>query len=207
MTTQTTPALRIATTNDIDHIADLVADAFDHLHVIHWLVPDPDRRKPISRDWYRLYIEHAINGAGQVVTTSDGLGAAVWFDRTSTPTDPDNYSTRLAELAGNHLHRFQHLDQRMETNHPTHPHWHLLFLAVHPTRWNQGYGSTLMNHTHTRLDADTIPAYLEATSPQNQRLYRRHGYTDMTPATITVTPGIPLHRMWRPAAESPDAAR
>ena len=29
------------------------------------------------------------------------------------------------------------------------------------------------------LDAEAVPAYLESTSEQNRRLYRRHGYTDM----------------------------
>ncbi|MFF5291894.1 GNAT family N-acetyltransferase [Paractinoplanes globisporus] len=200
MTLQTTPDLRIATRADIDDVARLVADAFDHLDVIHWLVSDPDRRKPISRDWYRLYVEHAIGGAGQVVTTSDGLGAAVWFDRTGEISDPDDYAKRLAELAGDHLPRFLHLDQQMEAHHPADPHWHLLFLAVHPSRWSQGYGSALMDYTHARLDADRLAAYLEATSPQNRRLYRRHGYTDMTPPAIDVTDTIPLFRMWRPPA-------
>ncbi|GAA2617132.1 hypothetical protein [Paractinoplanes durhamensis] len=56
-----------------------------------------------------------------------------------------------------------------------------------------------MAHTHARLDADGIPAYLEATGVDNRRLYRRHHYTDMSPPTIGVADGISLYRMWRPA--------
>jgi GNAT superfamily N-acetyltransferase len=197
--TTTTADLRIAGPGDIDAVADLVADAFDHLNVIHYLVPDPSRRRTVTRDWYRLHVEHAIGGAGQVVRTEDGAAAAVWFDRTGEPSEPEDYAKRLADLAGEHLSRFEHLDRQMDTHHPTGPHWHLLFLAVHPDRWNQGLGSTLMNDTHARLDADGIPAYLEATSVDNRRLYRRHGYTDMTPPTIAVSDSIGLYRMWRPA--------
>lgn len=194
----TTPALRTAGEDDIDHVADLVADSFDHIDVIHFLVPDPDRRRPVTRDWYRLYVAHAIGGAGQVVVTADGAGAAVWFDRTDEAGEPEDYDKRLADLAGGHLGQFQHLDRQMEANHPTDPHWHLLFLAVHPDRWSQGLGSALMNHTHARLDAQGIPAYLEATSEQNRKLYRRHGYTDMNPPVIEVSDDTRLYRMWRP---------
>jgi ribosomal protein S18 acetylase RimI-like enzyme len=197
--TSTTPALRIAGPRDIDTVADLVADAFDHLDVIHFLVPDPAQRATVSRDWYRLYVEHAIGGAGQVVMTEDGSAAAVWFDRTGEATEPDDYAKRLAELAGEHLERFEHLDRQMDANHPHDPHWHLLFLAVHPDRWSQGLGSTLMNYTHARLDADGTAAYLEATSEQNRRLYHRHRYTDMNPPTIAVSDTTGLYRMWRPA--------
>ena len=192
------PAPRIAGPGDIDIVADIVADAFDHLDVIHFLVPDPARRRPVVRDWYRLYIAHAIDGAGQVVMTEDGTAAAVWFDRTREASEPDGYDKHLADLAGEHLPWFKHLDLQMEANHPTDPHWHLLFLAVRPQQWSQGHGGRLMDYTHRRLDAEGIPAYLEATGEQNRALYRRHGYTDMTPPTIAVTDKTVLHRMWRP---------
>ncbi len=198
MTNATFP-LRIAGPDDIDTVADLVADAFDHLQAIHVLVPDPARRRTVTRAWYRLYVAHAIGGAGQVVMTDDGSAAAVWFDRTRPPTEPDNYPQHLAELAGDDLPRFQHLDLQMEAHHPVAAHWHLLFLAVHPDRWSQGLGSLLMAHTHSRLDAQGLPAYLEATSDQNRRLYRRHGYTDMTPPLISLSDGTVLYRLWRPA--------
>lgn len=193
------PALRIASAADIDRVADLVTDAFDHLEVIHFLVPDPQRRRPVVRDWYRLWVEHAIGGAGQVVMTEAGDAAAVWFDRTGESGEPDGYTKRLTELAGPNLDRFEHLDTQMDAHHPGEPHWHLLFLAVHPDRQNRGLGSGLMDETHTRLDAQGTAAYLEATGENNRRLYRRHGYVDMTPAAIPVAPGIRLFRMWRPA--------
>lgn len=197
MTIYTLPELRIAGEADIDLVADVVADAFDHLEVIDWLVPELDRRWPVSRAWYRVYAEHAIRGAGQVVLTDDHTACAVWFDRTGPVTEPDDYGQRLAALAGNHLDRFQHLDAQMDNHHPTTPHRHLLFLAVRPGHWGQGLGSHLMNHTHAQLDAQGIPAYLEATNGDNARLYRRHGYTNMVPFDLPIANGICLYRMWR----------
>ena len=198
--TSTTAAPRIAGPGDIDTVADIVTDSFLHLEVIRFLVPDDARRRTVSRDWYRLYIAHAIHGAGQVVMIEDATAAAVWFDRTGEADEPEDYPEHLADLAGDDLPRFQHLDLQMEANHPTDPHWHLLFLAVRPGHWSQGLGSRLMDYTHGRLDAEGIPAYLEATGEQNRRLYQRHGYTDMTPPILPVTDDIVLHRMWRAPA-------
>jgi ribosomal protein S18 acetylase RimI-like enzyme len=200
--TSSTPASCIAGAGDIDTVAGIIAVSFDHLDVIRFLVPDPGRRRTVSRDWYRLYVEHAVGGAGQVVMTEDASAAAVWFDRTGEIKEPEDYGNRLADLAGNDLPQFVRLDLQMDAYHPNDPHWHLLFLAVRPDRWNQGLGSKLMNYTHSRLDAEAIPAYLEATSDQNRRLYRRHGYTDMNPPTLAVTDNINLHRMWRPPQDN-----
>ncbi len=199
-TSGTAPALRIAGPDDIDTVADIVTEAFAHLEVIHFLVSDAHRRRVAVRDWYRLYIAHAISGAGQVVMTDDNTAAAVWFDRTGQPSEPDGYATHLAELAGADLPQFQHLDAQMDAHHPSDAHWHLLFLAVRPARWSQGLGGRLMDYTHSRLDTNAIPAYLEATGKQNRALYQRHGYTDMNPPAIPVTGDTVLYRMWRPAS-------
>ena len=199
--TTTKPAVRIAGPDDIYTVAGIVTDAFENLDVISFLVPDESRRRTVSRDWYRLYIAHAIRGAGQVVMTADATAAAVWFDRTTKPIGPDDYDKNLAEITGDDLPRFQHLDAQMNAYHPTDEHWHLLFLAVRPAHWGQGLGSALMDHTHSRLDGEHTPAYLEATSEQNRRLYRRHGYNDMAPPTIAVSGDTVLYRMWRPALD------
>ncbi|XVV10864.1 GNAT family N-acetyltransferase [Actinoplanes sp. CA-131856] len=202
MTATANTTLDVAGPADTDTVADIITDAFIDLTIIKFLVPDPQRRRPVSRAWYRLYIAHALGGAGQVVMTSDKSAAAVWFDRTGPVSEPDDYATKLAELAGPDLPRFRELDQQMEAHHPNDPHWHLLFLAVHPDRQSQGLGSRLMSRTHTRLDAEGIPAYLEATGPENARLYRQHGYADMSPPTLAVSDGTELRRMWRGTSTS-----
>jgi ribosomal protein S18 acetylase RimI-like enzyme len=44
-----------------------------------------------------------------------------------------------------------------------------------------------------------VPQYLEGTNQDNIRLYRKHGYTDMTPFDMLLPDGTPFFRMWRPA--------
>jgi ribosomal protein S18 acetylase RimI-like enzyme len=183
---------------DVAAAADLIALSFDHLAANHYLVPDEKLRLPVMREFFFLLTEHAANGAGEVLLTEDGAGAAVWFDRTTDPTEPEGYEERITAAAGEYVGRFDELDVLFEKNHPTDPHWHLAFLAVHPDRWGQGLGGALMDHTHARLDSAGIPAYLEATNADNQRVYRRHGYQDMSPSAILLADGTPFYRMWRP---------
>lgn len=59
----------------------------------------------------------------------------------------------------------------------------------------QGLGSTLIRAVLDRCDADGMPAYLEATSEDNRRLYAQHGFVDTQQIVIRDSP--PLFCMWR----------
>ncbi len=73
---------------------------------------------------------------------------------------------------------FAFLDQMGEF-HPTEQHWYLPLIGVDATSQNRGYGSALLRHALERCDRDRLPAYLEATSPQNKPLYERHGFEEL----------------------------
>ena len=190
------PAIRPALDDqEVAAAADLIALSFDHLGANHYLVPVESERLTVMRAFFLAETERAANGAGQVLVTEDAV--AVWFDRTRQHPLPEGYEEKFAAAVGPHLERFGELDELFEANHPAEPHWHLAFLAVHPERWGHGLGSALMRHTHARLDAEGLPAYLEATNADNQRVYKRHGYEDMEPSAILLGDGTPFFRMWR----------
>jgi ribosomal protein S18 acetylase RimI-like enzyme len=107
-------------------------------------------------------------------------------------------------MAGPYLDRFQALDALFEEHHPAEPHWHLAFLGVHPNCQNNGLGSVLLKHLHDETDIAGVPQYLEASDQNSARLYRRHGYRDMSPSAIRLPDGTPFFRMWRPTP-TPDA--
>jgi predicted GNAT family N-acyltransferase len=56
-------------------------------------------------------------------------------------------------------------------------------------------GSALLAATLNRCDAEAGPAYLEATSPRNRRLYARHGFEVV--GEIALPGGPSLWPMWR----------
>jgi ribosomal protein S18 acetylase RimI-like enzyme len=193
--------IRLAETDrDVEGVGELIACSFDDLAANRYLVPDPARREQIMGRYFTMFTRYAAAGAGQVQIAADGAAAAVWFDRTITPPPFDEYEEQLAELAGDFLPRFAELDEVFDKDHPQDPHWHLAFLAVHPDHQRAGLGSRLLTHTHDRLDAHGIPAYLEATNEDNVRLYHRHGYADLDPFAIDLEqygPRTPFFRMWR----------
>ena len=195
-------AIRDANTMaEVATVADLIARSFDRLAANHHLVPDPARRLPIMRGWFRLHAEHAFQvGVGRVMVTDDLTAAAIWYRRTIPFTPPADYDRHLAELAGPHLSRFHDLDLLLEAHHPTDWHWHLAFLAVEPDQQGHGLGSALLEHTLGWLDHHHKPTYLEATNDDNQRLYARHGFRDHGDP-IRFGDGT-FYPMWRPADAS-----
>jgi ribosomal protein S18 acetylase RimI-like enzyme len=183
--------------------AGLISLSFDHLGANRYLVPSDTERFAVLRDFFQVFVEHAAAGHGEVWRTDDGSAVAVWFDRTGEVAEPEDFEVRLKTLAGPYLDRFAALGELLDTHHPTDPHWHLAFLAVHPERWGTGLGGALMRHTHARLDADGVSAYLEATNDDNRRVYRRHGYVDLEPPAVLLPDGTPFYRMWRPPVAAP----
>lgn len=195
--------IRPARADELTAIGALISHSFDQLDADAYLVPVAEDRERIMADFFTLETEYAFShGKVEVIDHEDGgyAAAAVWYDRVTPLPEFPNYMERLTDLAGDHLERFGALGELFEKNHPTEQHWHLQFLAVRPEMQGHGLGGKLMKNVHDILDAEGLPAYLEATNENNVRLYRRYGYTDMDPFAILLPDGTPFFRMWRPAS-------
>jgi ribosomal protein S18 acetylase RimI-like enzyme len=195
----TEPTIRAALAAEIATVGELIAVAFDELGANRYLVPPAADRVPVLAGFFTLLSEvAAAHGRVDVVDGTDGPAAtAVWFDYTRPVPEPVEFDKRLAALAGPYRAQFDALGELLATHHPHEPHWHLAFLAVHPSRQRAGLGDALMRRTHAELDRAGVPAYLEATNDDNIRLYRRAGYREMDPFEIDLPDGTPFFRMWR----------
>jgi len=198
----TEPTVRPARAGEIPALGHLIAVSFNHLDPNVYLVPPPADRIPVHAGFFALLTEVAAeHGRVDVVDGAGGpVATAVWFDYTHPVPEPADFGERLAAVAGPYRAHFDALGELFATHHPREPHWHLSFLAVHPSRQGGGLGSTLMRRTHAELDRAGLPAYLEATNDDNIRLYRRAGYREMDPFEINLPDGAPFFRMWRPPA-------
>jgi ribosomal protein S18 acetylase RimI-like enzyme len=193
------PGIRRATKEDLPAIVVTLAAGFHDGDFADWLIPDPARRCDAYPDYFCILAEHALE-TGWVDIAADGDAVAIWHDIPGHPAEPapiPDYERRLAAAVGDALPRFQVLDEAMQARHPSGPHHYLGHLAVRPYRRRQGLGSALLrHHHHEHLDERQIPAYLEATGIDNERLYLRHGYQKHPPYLIA--PGAPAARpMWR----------
>jgi ribosomal protein S18 acetylase RimI-like enzyme len=202
-------SLRRATLADAPEAARLIAEAFDQIPITRWLVPFTVERRRIMPRYFQVFVEHAAVH-GTVDVTDDLSAVAVWLPAgASQPPPIGNLDRRMAEVCGAHLDRFEALHKAMDLAHPSTPaHDHLLFLAVAPDRQRQRLGTALLRH-HERLDAQRRPAYLEASSAESARLYRRHWYTPLdAPFTPRADCDGLMFPMWRsPERSRPDRGR
>ncbi|SCL33178.1 Acetyltransferase (GNAT) family protein [Micromonospora nigra] len=180
---------------DIRLVAERITEAFLVLDQPRWLVPDEASRPTVMAAHFEIMVDHAVRH-GLVYATTDRAGVAVWFPSVGDPAPPPpDYDARLSAACGQWTERFVHLDKLFADHHPHDDHHHLAFLAVDPARQGQGLGTALLRHHHAVLDAQGMPAYLEASCPRSRDLYARHGYRVDEP--FRLPDGTPFWPMWR----------
>lgn len=190
---------------DAEILSAVLAKAFFDLPPSRWLISDEASRHRIFPAYFRIFVEHAL--ANEVVhTTSDRVAAALWVSmgEQSLPV-PDNYAERLREVTTPWTSRFIQFDTALESRHPAGAACHhLALLGVRPGQQGRGIGTALLRAHHRLLDQAGVPAYLEASSPRNRRLYQRHGYVLRPNGPIRLPDGGPeLWPMWREPQRKP----
>ena len=85
----------------------------------------------------------------------------------------------------------------MDRHHPKEPHWYLMVLGSEPAKQGKGFGGIVLRHRLAEIDAAHLPAYLEASKPENVPIYARFGFEPRRELPIPAGPII--YPMWRPA--------
>ena len=194
---------RLADRRDVPRVVEVLAEAFADDPLLAPLFPDGEPRR--RRAFFRLDVPRSQR-LGGAWTTSDGAGAAVWYPpgawEPSTWEDLRVLPT-AARAFGRRLGLAARVLAALHEHHPRQPHWYLYSLGAVPGRQGQGLGSALLRPVLERCDREGLPAYLEATSPRNQALYRRHGFVDRPP--LPLPGGATAYPMWRePDRRTPD---
>ena len=201
--TITTPFITPAPTSPVfyrDHYEGAVATlsaAFHRDPVFEWIYPDVAHRRAALPHFFSVVLEQFAS-RHQVRTTPDADGVALWLppgEELLPEAVAEPVIAELVEGAGPAADRLMEAFTVLEEHHPHEPHWYLGFLGVQPALQGLGIGSALMQATLAGVDAHGEPAYLEATSSQNRRLYERHGFEVVRELPL---PGGPsLFAMWR----------
>jgi predicted N-acetyltransferase YhbS len=88
---------------------------------------------------------------------------------------------------------------RMDAKHPKRPpHWYLAVMGVAPEWQGKGLGTALMRPGLDEIDAASLPAYLESSTPRSRALYERNGF-EVTGELNLPRGGPPVWLMWRDA--------
>ena len=198
MQTAVRTVTRAAAAADIDHLAGVLARAFDDDPVVRWFVLQDERREERIRRLFTWYLRDAVPHG--VSTTTDSLdGVAVWCppNRWCMPlwrqvallpeilriTGPANAPSRIAGI------------DLISRKHPERPHYYLAALGVEPAMQGEGIGTALLQPVLHSCDETATPAYLENSKEENLSLYERNGFEIIE--EIVMPKGPRQWLMWR----------
>jgi len=184
--------IRDATQDELPRLADTLASAFSRDPVFTWLTPEQNRIARLRRFFghqLRFGLQH-----GTVVTNDELTGAAIWLP-------PEQWKVPALHLArlfpamvrsfGGRLPRVLGGLSAIEKRHPKDPpHWYLEFLGTRRETQRSGVGSSVIGFMLDRCDQEGIPAYLEASSPENVPYYRRHGFEVLEEVPLKKGPSV-----------------
>lgn len=182
---------------DAPALAGALSRAFQEDPVFRWVVPDGSRRRERLPSVFAAFVDLYLPYQATYLA-GDGLGGALWAPAGSelpAEDEIDAFGDRLAASLGGDAERALELGAILEEHHPETPAFHLQFMGVVPGQQGRGIGSRLLATGLEVCDVGGVPAYLEATSPDNRRLYERHDFH--TIAQIDLPQGPSLWAMWR----------
>lgn len=198
--TSAEPVVPTVQKDDVAALAAVLAAAFHSDPVGQWLAPDEVERPDALRRLFAVEIQHVTLPHGAGVTNEQRTGAALWLPPGHWKMPALTIARLLPSFMSIFGRRLPLILQglfEVEKHHPTHEkHYYLPFVGVDPAHQGLGIGSLLLRPVLQRCDAEGEGAYLEATSPDNRRLYERHGFAVID--EVRLPSGPALWPMWRP---------
>jgi ribosomal protein S18 acetylase RimI-like enzyme len=182
---------------DIAPLSETLSLAFFPDPVSAYLFPDESRRVRRLKAFFQLQLEGVYLPKGEVYTTADRTSAALWLPPGTRPPGPRVQLAYLTlALRSRSLRRGRRLAAALYRLRPRKPHYYLGTVGTDPRFQRHGLASTLIDAVLARLDQRAIPAYLEASSAPNVRLYTSLGFAVVSEVTIE-RGGPTLWTMWR----------
>lgn len=175
---QQAPDIRDGTGNEIDIIADVLADSFSEDPVMNWVIP----ARHLYMDFFRLIIRQIFLPRGMVHLERGQRGAGLWLPPGEKFDVPPGLGiiklmTQLVLSKGPRpLMRIPQQARLFDKHHPHVPHYHLLFVGCRQDAQGKGVGSALLKQGTRICDEQHMPAYLESSNELNIPLYQRHGF-------------------------------
>ncbi|MHB8329086.1 MAG: GNAT family N-acetyltransferase [Acidimicrobiales bacterium] len=197
----TAPTPRPATGADVARLVEVLARAFDDDPVACFMFRGEHRRRRGLRRFFGVQLRHMYLDDGEVWTTPDTAGVAVWAPPTKARPgwrDLWHLSPLVPQLLamGRSLPDAARLLAEVDRSRPKEAHWYLATLGTDPDRQGHGVGSALLRTVLRRVDEQGMGAYLESSKQRNVSFYARHGFA--VTGEIQVPHGGPhMWLMWR----------
>jgi GNAT superfamily N-acetyltransferase len=203
-----THVVRLARAGESRALARVLARAFDDDPISCFVYPNARRRRRALVRFFRIQLERLYVRHGEVWTTDELAGAAIWGSPTKLRwsfADLVALAPMVPSVLGTRTPAVLRLLLAIESRRPRVPHWYLATLGTDPPRQGKGVGSALLAPVLGRCDAEGLPAYLESSKERNVPFYGRHGF-EVTEVLRTGGGAPPVWLMWRepqPASGGP----
>lgn len=189
---------RLGTKQEAGVAAEILGRAFVRDPVITAFFRGGSPRAARIAQYFELECRLVSKGNGEIWLDDDELGAAIWRTPSGYPDrlrDTLPLLPRYVRLFPRELVHASRAMNRLWAVHPREPHWYLFAVGVVPEATGQGRGSALLAPVLQRCDAERIPAYLEASTENNARLYERLGFERRD--EVEMLEGVRVRPMWR----------
>src|SRR5271165_2810243 len=141
--------VRRAGPDDVGALVEVLARAFDDDPVPRWMFRGEQRRRRALHVFFRIQLQHTYSESGEVWTTDDRAGAAMWAPPTRTragwrdiahlvPLVP--YLVWMGRDVGHATRLLADVDRAR----PRQRHWYLATLGTDPDHQGTGVGTALL---------------------------------------------------------------
>ncbi len=175
------PDIRSASMDDVDQVADILAEAFSNDPMMIWMFGNARPLRVIFLECAKgVYLRR---GVGHI--TEDGA-AALWLPvqaKLEMPLMGELYMfwAALRSDGFGALRRTQATEKVALASHPKEPHFYLFAVGVRDRLKGKGLGGRIIREGLKRADEAGAPAYLENSNPKNTPLYERLGFRATAP--------------------------
>lgn len=168
------PDVKTATKVDLDQCVATIVLAFSGDPAARWAFADPQTYFEVFPRFVRAFGGKAFDhGSAHQIA---GCAAGLWLPPGVEPDEETMVALIEVAVAEGKREAMFGMFEQMARFHPEEPHWYLPLIGTDPAKQGSGHGSALLRHALAICDREKLPAYLEASSPRNVSLYRRHGF-------------------------------
>ena len=183
------PSIRTATAADTERCLATLTLAFSGDPPCRWAWPDPQQYLEAFPRFARAFGGWAIDlGTAQYYEGFSGV--ALWLAPGAAPDEQSLVKVIEDTVADERKGAMFSMFEQMDALHPQEAHWYLPLIGVDPAHQGKGIGSALLSHILNVCDGQNVSAYLEATSPRNVPLYKRHGFEAIGSIQVADSPRI-----------------
>lgn len=182
-------------------IGDIIGDSFSDDPINLWVFGNADS----LAKFYELEAKKCYLKFGFGLVTDDHSGGALWLppgvsNNISLWKSMDIAALMFRSGGFGSILRGMKVGETLQKKHPQEPHYYLHAIGAIQTRQGKGVGGRLMEASLARVDADSMPAYLESSKERNIPFYRRFGF-EVIEEIIPAEGCPPMWLMWREAQQ------